>query len=76
MHSSWRSSLQHGTHQSSGGMDYCDAKRGYQLQRCQELQAILLMEADFNFTNNLFYGKHMMEWAKEHNEALQECSGR
>ena len=29
-----------------------------------KLQAMLLMEADFNFINGLMYAKHMMEWTE------------
>ena len=36
---------------------------------------ILLMEADFNFPNKLFFGKQMMDWAESHNEIPDECFG-
>ena len=41
----------------------------------RKICAILLMDANFNFTNKLFYGNHMMEWAEAHGEAPQECFG-
>ena len=41
----------------------------------ERLQAILLMEADFNFPNKLFFSKGMMDWAESHNKILDECFG-
>ena len=41
----------------------------------ERLWAILLMEADFNFPNKLFFDKWMMDWAESHNEIPDECFG-
>jgi hypothetical protein len=40
-----------------------------------KLRAILLMEAYFNFPNKLFFGKRMMEVAKNKGEIPAECYG-
>ena len=50
-------------------------KRILSCRDIKKLQAILLMEANFNFTNTLFYGKCMMEWTEEHGEVPRECFG-
>lgn len=41
----------------------------------EKLRAILLMEADFNFSNKLIFGSRMMDWAEEHDEIPVEIWG-
>jgi hypothetical protein len=40
-----------------------------------ELRAILLMEADFNFGNKIIFGQCMMFAAEDHDEVADECFG-
>ena len=40
-----------------------------------KLCAILLMEADFNFPNKLFFGRRMLQWAEFQNQIPREIGG-
>ena len=40
-----------------------------------KLHAILLMDANFNFPNKLFFGQHMLQWAESRNQIPQEIGG-
>ena len=40
-----------------------------------KLHAILLMEADFNFPNKLFFGRRMLQWAESRNQIPREIGG-
>ena len=40
-----------------------------------KLHAILLMEADFNFPNKLFFGQCMLQWAESQNQIPREIGG-
>ena len=40
-----------------------------------KLHAILLMEADFNFPNKLFFGRRMLQWAESWNQIPREIGG-
>ena len=40
-----------------------------------KLHAILLMEADFNFPNKLFFGRRMLQWAESRNQIPWEIGG-
>jgi hypothetical protein len=43
--------------------------------RVDKMRGILLMEADYNFTNKLMYGIRMMRWAEQRQQVPQECFG-
>ena len=40
-----------------------------------KLRAILLMEANFNFPNKLFFGQCMLQWAESQNQIPREIGG-
>ena len=50
-----------------------EKKKG--VRRPSKLCTILLMEADFNFPNKLFFGQCMLQWAESWNQIPREIGG-